>query len=356
MKLNQPQYQSNLILLNELEINLRNLDISSLPISDYSKRYFGDYLRKLNYSIKACSFIVKNSLKNIKKPINEICFIDHGGGIGLLSCVAKLSGVGKVIYTDIYDIATHDAEIIAKALGIEIDHYVAGDVDELIKYTQNHQIHVDIVASRNVIEHIYNPDIFIDKISKINNSDLQLFFATTANPDNPLVNYYTRRIHKKLEYRGMGENWGNKERDQVIAYYDIRKKIIQEHFPEIKKDELEMLTKKTRGYIKNEIIQIARNYFSDHKIPAGVIDSTNTCDPYTGNWAEHLVPVSDYKTIFNKYHFTFSVLCGFYNTSYQKKYLNFITPLLNFLIYNFLFSAKYLAPFICLSAYRSKNS
>ena len=340
------------INLKNLEEKLRRLDLGNLAISDYSKRYFGDYLRKLTYGIQACAFIVESSLANTDKKPKDLIFIDHGGGIGLLSIIAKMMGMGKVIYSDIYDVATRDAQVLAEAIGVHIDHYVAGDVDELLNYMHTNKLDVDIIASRNVIEHVFNPSKFIEKIAQINQHSLQLFFATTANIENPMVNIYTRRIHKKLEYQGMGKAWGNKERDQVMAYLDIRKNIILQNFPGLIEEEVDMLAKKTRGYIKEDILDAIKAFILYQTPPIEIQDPTNTCDPLTGNWAEHLIPIAEYEKMFVENGFSFQLVYGFYNTAYPQKMLNTITPLLNFFIEKMPFTGKFLAPFIGLSGYR----
>lgn len=338
----------------DLYNRLMLLDYKNLPISEYTKTYYEDYLRKLKYSLQACSFIVFWSVKIAGKPLEELTFLDNGGGTGILSLLAKQVGIKTVIYNDIYDVSTTDAATIAKALNIPVDDFITGDIDEVINYFKASGRLCDIVASRNVIEHIYNLDFYFQQLAMLNTGSLTLFFATTANMYNPLTNLYTKRLQNKREYVDRVMQTGDKERDQFLAYLKIREKLITDQAAQLSNSEIKELAIKTRGLAKEDINKAVNEYLETGNYPEEMKHPTNTCDPLTGNWSEHLVEKEKYEKLFRKNEFDFEIINGFYNTNYQKKYLNLVTPLLNFSIKHLPFTGIYLAPFIALAGKSKK--
>jgi len=65
-------------------------------------------------------------------------------------------GIGNVIYVDIYDGSCNDVEILSNALGLPLDYIICGDVDDLISFVQDNQIIINLIASYDVLEHIYD--------------------------------------------------------------------------------------------------------------------------------------------------------------------------------------------------------
>jgi hypothetical protein len=157
-----------------------------------------------------------------------------------------------------------------------------------------------------------------------------------------------------LEFKGMTTKWG-KERDSLKPYLFSRKEIIAAQFPDLNSSQIEQLATETRGLIKKEIISFSQDFISSGTLKKSLIIGCNTCDPYTGNWAEHLVPIEKYNELFVKNGFDFKVLNGFYNTNYNKKWLNLITPLINIFIKISGKNGIYLAPFIGLQGYMKSN-
>jgi hypothetical protein len=184
-------------------------------------------------------------------------------------------------------------------------------------------------------------------LSSFNNTRLTLFFATTANIKNPLTVWYTQRIQRMLEFKGMTTKWV-KDRDTLKPYLLSRKEIIESTFQNLNEKEIDFLAKETRGLIKEDIINFVQSYLKTGKIVNTSVKGFNTCDPNTGNWAEHLVEINDYRNLYITNNFDFMVVNGFYNTHYTKRWLNFITPLANQLIKILGKNGIYLAPFIGL--------
>jgi hypothetical protein len=104
----------------------------------------------------------------------------------------------------------------------------------------------------------------------------------------------------------------------------------------------------SRGLIKKDILVMAEKYVKDGIMPQKPIHPSNTCDPFTGNRTENLLPIENYKKYFETNGFNFDVNAGFYNTNYSQKVFNLITPFVNKLISESPKDRIYLAPFIGL--------
>ena len=332
---------------SELETKLKQLNIEQLAISDYSKKYWKDNIRKLNYVMKCNSFVLANAVYKSGKSIKEITLVDNGGGTGSISLLAKIAGIKKVIYNDIYDVSCVDAKVVGKALLIEADEYVCADSDELVIYFKNNSISCDCVVSRNVIEHIYNLDVYFKHLSQFTNGPMVFCLATTANIKNPLVNIYTRRIQRMAEWQGSKGKW-QKERDSRKSFYEIRKEIIREQFSNLDENKLDHYSKASRGLFKMDVIELVKSSEEKNILPKMPYDATNTCDPLTGNRTENLISANEYKRLATSAGFDFELKAGFYNENYAQKFLNVATPILNFLIRKISFLSIFLAPFILI--------
>lgn len=305
------------------KVSLANF--SQLPISDYSKVYLKNIQSQINYIADIYSSIVLKALEQATKDISAICVVDYGGGTGLLSVFAKMCGFSKVIYNDIYEISCQDVVHITQMLGIKLDEIIQGDIKNVAEISGNK---TDLLISMDVIEHIYDLENFFSVANKMN-PRLVMVHYTGANMYNPLINQRLKKEQLKVEYKGIAKKYGHKERDTINPFFTIRKEIIQQQFPEVKESELDNYAKLTRGLDKNDIITEVRekikNPFFQIKI---VKHPTNTCDPYTGNWEEHLISKKEYKDLAEKNGFSFRMIPSLYNT-HQRTLKIFIFHILN---------------------------
>jgi len=113
---------------------LSALDVNALPISDYNRKYLGAKLASLTNTCQLYSFILSWALAGTRVPLNQLVFVDNGGGSGVLSLLASELGIGTVVYNDIYDVSCHDAQVIGEAVGNKASYYVHGDIDELLTF------------------------------------------------------------------------------------------------------------------------------------------------------------------------------------------------------------------------------
>lgn len=343
-----------LTVANQLETRIREIDFENLSISSYSKKYWKDNLRKLRYVMQCNSYLLANACFKSGKQLSEITLLDHGGGTGSITLLAKAIGVGTVIYNDIYDVSCEDAKKVAQALQLVADDYVCADSDELMNYFKARSSNCDCVVSRNVIEHIYSLENYFKHVSQFSDRNLVVCLATTANIKNPLVNIYTRNIQRTAELKGTKGKW-QKERDSSSSFLEIRKKIIREHYPTLSTDQVNSYAHASRGMKVEDILTLVQHHEQTQSKPSEPIDKTNTCDPMTGNRTENLIPISVYKNLMEENGFEFTVKAGFYNVNYQQKVLNLITPIINVVIKALPFTGIFFAPFILLVGVRNEK-
>lgn len=299
-----------------LSKKVEKLNINKLSISEYNKRYFGGHIKNKQarlLNLTKYAYVLSWALNKVDKPKEKITFLDHGGGHGMLSLLAKEYGIGTVIHEDIYPVSCEDAKKIATELNLLADHYIPGDIYHLMKYFKDKNINCDCIANYDVIEHIYEIDDFLSKLNSLSSNDISIFFATSANGLNPRINFKLKKMHRYFETKNRKYRFGRKPTDTTKALLDLRKEIILKVAPKLSGDEISKLSNLTRGLIKPEIEKAVKNYCKNHELPKPIPHPTNTCDPFTGNWFEHIMNPFDLSNSLKKYGFESDVLCGFYD-------------------------------------------
>lgn len=329
-----------------LKENLMMININSLNISDYNKWYFSENIKHIHGLLKLYTYLLSWSLSNCN-DIKNYVFIDYGGGWGMMSLLAKEVGIGTVIYNDIYDISCYDARVIAHAINKEADHYITGDLSELVSFTKKNAISCNSIVSNNVIEHIYDIEHHLRCLSELSDDNLSVVMASDANMHNQLIRNKLMQKQRQMEYNKREENWGHKKRDSLEPYFYIRKGIIKEFLPSISDSEADMLAKATRGMILDDIKKCLTTFKNTGKIPEGLSHPTNTCDPYTGNWAEHLMDTNYLKYILTEEQFNVRILGGYYGAGSNNLLEKITANILNYILYilnskNLIFAPYYI--------------
>ena len=169
----------------ELHSRLLKIDANKLGMPEHCLAYFvSSHSKRLFFSTETSAHILYRSIRLTGKPISEIAVMDYGAGVGTLFLLAKMIGCKKVVYSDHLEDWRISAELIANATGITVDHYIVGDIGECLSEIEQLNIHCDIIASRNVVEHIYKLDVFYSSIHSKQPRAI-VFSSTTANKSNP---------------------------------------------------------------------------------------------------------------------------------------------------------------------------
>jgi len=231
---------------------LRDLRLDELPISAYNKRYLGEKIRNLSSVLNVYGHLLQLATKDWDKTLQEFTLVDYGGGSGVLSFLAKESGIGTVIYCDIYDVSCKDARTLSQMLGINLDHVVCGDVDELVSYLFGNNICIHAVVSYDVLEHIYDLKYHFQRLATLQ-GEFCVVYGSGANIRNPYVRRRLQRIHFEAEYCQRKRKWGHKERDTLRPYLEIRQEIIAQLAPDLPQETIHFLAQATRGLRKDDM-------------------------------------------------------------------------------------------------------
>ncbi len=313
---------------------LTTLPVDELGMPYYCAEYFkGSHYTRLFFSIETSAHLLYRSISAIKKPVREIVIMDYGAGVGTLYTLAKMIGCCKVIYNDHLEDWKQSAQLIAEAIGVQVDEYMVGDIDETLAALKEKNIQCTIITSRNVIEHIYKLDHFYTAIAEQQPGAL-VYSSTTANYKNPGSRIKHWRWHQKWERQ----------------YREQRKKKIIELAPGLSEADVNNLAAVTKGKAGTEIEDSVRHYLTTKNFPIPLLVRSNTCDPSNGVWAEHLLKFEEYKKLIgpNKHAIRFEP--GFWDTHYAKEWKNILGKILNKLIATNQTIGFMIAPFIYVIA------
>jgi hypothetical protein len=315
----------------KLALKLQALDLIKLGISEYNQRYLGSYIKDIRGILQINTYLLAWALVDLHNPVEDCVLVDYGGGPGLLTFLAKELGLRYVIYNDIYDVSCQDAEKVGKAIGNEAQAYVPGDIDQLITFVSQEGICIDAISSYDVIEHIYDIEDYFRKIKNIPHRSLRVVFASSANSQNPIIKKDRMRRQIEDENKDRNPDWGHKQRDSLQSYLNLRKEIIKNYAPALSSADINRLAVTTRGLYKDDIEKCIDEYKTAGKIVYCPVHPTNTCDPLTGNWSEHLMDTQWIKKVFQEEGFEVSIKSGFYAYTANKVQC-YIKYLLNLLI------------------------
>ncbi|MBU4304596.1 MAG: hypothetical protein KJ893_03070 [Candidatus Omnitrophica bacterium] len=294
-----------------LYAKLAKLDLRLLGISEYNQRYLSDKIKIAEASLQRCGKLLELAINSVSVDLDDIVLVDYGGGSGFISFLAKQIGIGTVIYNDVYDVSCADVKCLSKELGLNLEHVVCADIDGLVEYLNNNSITITTMVSYDVIEHIYDVADYFNKLSSLSNNAFTLIYGSGANIENP---WYVQSIRQKqidAETKNRTKEWGHKKRDSLNAYCEIRREIINTYAPELNKEQIEHLAINTRGLIKSDIIKYIDEYRTNGSITYHIEHPTNTCDPITGNWCEHLMNLSWLEQTVKKAGFSVEIVAGY---------------------------------------------
>ena len=324
---------------NELYKKLCSLDVDRLGMPDGCLAYFkGSHFKRLFFSIETSAQLLYKCISLSGKNRSELTVMDYGAGVGTLYTLAKLVGCGKVIYNDHLNDWKESARLIASGIGIEVDEYIVGDIDDTLHHLEEKNIRIDIITSRNVIEHIYKLDYFFSAIAKKQPQAI-VFSSTTANHCNPASRFKHWRLHNRVDR---------------LYYLEKRKSIISKQLTELDEKTSHQLALKTRGLALRELEDVLRIYQKNGVLVRNDATGSNTCDPETGVWAEHMLSFAQYRKIIQDAGFIVQFEAGNWDTHYGNPLLNLMGKSFNLFIQ--MGAGCFLAPFIYVIAIPSQST
>lgn len=321
---------------SELYKRLQSLPVETLGLPIHCLNYFKtSHFNRLFFSIETSARLLYRSITLLDKPAAGIVIMDYGAGVGTLYMLAKMIGCKKVIYNDFLEDWRFSALKIAEAININIDEYIVGDIDDTLRLLNQKDILCDVITSRNVIEHVYKLDYFYQSI-QTHQPQALIYSSTTANFYNPAAHIKHVLWHRKWEkvYHG--------ERMTTIKTIALLK--------EKDENQLRKIATKTRGLAANDLVNAVTTYAISNTLPNPRKHYTNTCQPLTGVWAEHLLTFEQYRKDIPVKNYSIIFLPGFWDTHYSKAWKNIFGKLMNMLIAGMGKAGILFAPFIYVIA------
>lgn len=299
---------------SHLHQKLSQIHIPSLNLSDYNQRYLGEKIANLKGILQLYGKLLFLTLKDSTVPIEKFVLVDYGGGTGLFSFLAAELGVGTVIYADIYDVSCSDAQRLSKAIGLMPQHIVCGDIDELAEMLHQQSIHINAITSYDVLEHIYDVPAHFDKLATLPGNGLRVVYGSGANIENPFTVRRIQQSQLRVELQNSDKQWGHKERDTLQSYLQVRAEMIARYAPELPPQTIDQLATDTRGLMQQDIHKYVDEFRETGRISYQPDHPTNTCDPHTGNWCEHLMPFDWLTQLLRSKGYSVEILSGRYNS------------------------------------------
>jgi 2-polyprenyl-3-methyl-5-hydroxy-6-metoxy-1,4-benzoquinol methylase len=315
----------------------------------YAQQYLQTLLQHKEHYLRIYAYVLEKVFAATNST--NVALLDFGTGNGLLALFAKFCGVKHVYASDVSASFLLAAQQLSKQLNIELDGWIIGNEDTLVKHFTNKPL--DIVVGTDVIEHVYNLDHLFDNLYSINKQMITVF--TTASVAE---NWFKSKQLKKLQLKDELEDSNAFQTAQEnewagTCFLEVRRKIIQAYHPALAENIIEQLATRTRGLRKDDIEKSVDVYLQTNELPNIIKHTTNTCDPITGSWTERLLTVNEYRSIYTKQQTILLLHLGFYNSS-EKGFKCFIAGFINQLIFVLGGWGIKIAPFIVLEG-RKKN-
>lgn len=327
---------------------LHNVNVETVSLSPIVKNYLQSVLQHRKYCLEIYCCVLENVVKVAEKKPEQINLLDYGCGNGLLALFAKHCGFAKVYACDYNNDFVEATIALGRQLNIELDSCFSCNEYDLLQQCKSLQLHT--IVGTDIIEHIYNPDIFLKNIYDLN-ANMVTVFTTASVHDNYFKRKKLYHLMQQDEFVGGSISDFNTQNPlNRLPYVEIRKKIIQQYFPQLPESDIATLAKNTRGLRYDDIIK----YVTDNNASLP-IHPYNTCDPLTGNFTERILTTKQYKQLYWNNGFNVKISAGFYNNNNTLS--GFVKQLINKLIAltKGTIIGRILTPFIVLTA-KGKNT
>ena len=332
---------------------LDTLDQKDISFAGYSREYLSYLIKYKEHYVSIYQRIIEIVLKNTESPLTDIIFVDFGTGNGLLAMFARLLPFHKVIAIDVDKDFVAAARRTADMISITGIEFINGGEEVLTKL--NFEEKPLVLAGTDVIEHIYDLDVFYKQLAQISSLSVSVF-TTASNPENPRIVKSLMKLQRKEELIGGDSSDRALFGDEHKSFLELRKEIITNIRPSLDKKMVVQLAKLSRGLRKDAIEKMLLAYESNGELPDELTHPTNTCHPETGSWSERLVELDEYQNYYKANGFEFEIVNGFYDSKKGTLIRRFFIRILNSVINTFPMQAIRIAPFIFLIGTRDDQS
>ncbi len=320
---------------DRLFVQLQQMNLASFQLLERSKIYFNKcHIQRLHFSLECSAYNIiwgLNAFPN--RAISELTILDYGAGLGTQYLLAKACGFKAVYYNDYDPEWCSEAMAFCKHLQLDLDAYLPGDIRDVQQVFQAENKTVDIVISRNVIEHLPDLSHYYSTLALLNTAKISVVDSTSANTNNPLVLLNHIRKHLIVERK---------------LYLPARLKMIQEWASDLTPAEQNQLAQQTREYWGDGLHKIVEKYRTNKVIQVSHRFKTNTCNPVNGIWYERILTDQQYGKLLSGAGFKAQIQPGFWDTHYKIGVINVAFKLLNYFIRMVGLKGRPIAPFMII--------
>ena len=277
--------------------------------SPYFYRYFIRYFRnpgKFNAYLELCNYLFRVS------KANGACLLDLGCGFGLMATIFGIYGSKEVVG---YDMNTEKIEIFRRLLlyvDSEINNVkpVLGDSSQ-IEYPDEY---FDVVIANETFSHIREMEKSIREVYRVLKTGGKFLLRDGNNSLFPIGRIRRRRFWRMVEF-GPIDPSSFRSTDIPLPYFEVRKKMIQERFPQMGLEKVNFLSRETSGMFGDEI------YKSIYEFETGGVISERPQfryrNPMTGEFPEKELNPFTLKCVLKKIGFEVSFIPHFYSASFS---------------------------------------
>jgi SAM-dependent methyltransferase len=308
---------------------ISNTDVEALEIDPFYKWYFKKcHTERPFFSLKTSAKLLYDAINASGKPYHEVSIMDYGAGVGSLYILAKMIGCKHVFYNDYDTTFAKMAKEIDGIFGIKMDDYIVGDSDITFKQMREKGYDLDIVVSRNVIEHIYDLKKYYQDIYS-NYSKAIIVSSTTANWNNPFAHLQHVYIHLKNRKAIMKAK---------VDYIKDVYKIEDQHF-------LDYIFKKWHTAGGQEMDLALKEFQNNGTIKTFAPNYTNVCNQF-GVWCENLLTYKKHIQLASGYKV--EIKPGIWDEDKKNELCNIFFKVINRIIKYFSFLGVYLTNYILI--------
>jgi SAM-dependent methyltransferase len=279
--------------------------------SPYFYQYFSRFFknpRKFDGYLELCKYLF------CVTKAKDASVLDLGCGFGLMATLFGLYGAKEVIG---YDLNTEKIDLFKKLLfylGPEIKNIkpILGDSSK-IEYPDEY---FDVIIANETFSHLRELESSMSEAYRVLKPG-GYFLIRDGNNSLFLLGKIRRRMFwKRIEQGPVDPSWFRLT-DIPLPYFEVRRKMILDKFPQMDLKKLNLLSKKTAGMFGDEIFEAIREFEKIGEVSKR--PKFRYRNPMTGEFPEREINPFDLKMMLIKRGFKVSFIPYFYSESLRDK-------------------------------------
>jgi len=278
--------------------------------SPYFYRYFKRYKNpnKFEGYLELCEYLF-----HVTKA-KDSYVLDLGCGFGLMATLFGLNGAKEVVG---YDLNTEKIDLFKKLLlnlGPEINHVkpILGDSSK-IEFPDEY---FDVIITNETVSHIREVEESINEAYRVLKPRGSFLIRDGNNSLFLLGKIRRRTFWSRIEHGPVDPSWFRLT-DIPLPYFEVRRKMILDKFPQMDLKKLNLLSKMTAGMFGNEIFEAISEFEDIGKISK--LPKFPYRNPMTGEFPEREVNPFNLKMMLMKKGFEVSFIPYFYSETFKDK-------------------------------------